>query len=194
MAHQKSYLFIPDDPRLRTFAHQIAEQRRHSLRRRDDDGRGADRGDELDEVATPVSEDGQLSLFSALSAVPIGDGHQVEHAPEAGVGLGEVVFDEPEPDDDLLVSLSPPPRGGVADRFGATALLSAPTQTRRQHKAALRAANADLARSIARRSGLSHAQVNAELNRLSGLHRVSEATVEQLDRRRHQGERWLDRL
>jgi hypothetical protein len=108
--------------------------------------------------------------------------------------LGEVVFDEPEPDDDLLVSLSPPPRGGVADRFGATALLSAPTQTRRQHKAALRAANADLARSIARRSGLSHAQVNAELNRLSGLHRVSEATVEQLDRRRHQGERWLDRL
>ena len=36
---QKAYLFIPDDPRLRTRAFQIADQRRHSLRKaaRDDD-------------------------------------------------------------------------------------------------------------------------------------------------------------
>ncbi len=37
MRHQKAFFFIPDDPRLRTFAAQIAEQRRHSLRRKDDD-------------------------------------------------------------------------------------------------------------------------------------------------------------
>ncbi len=37
---QRAFLFVPDDPRLRTFAARIAEQRRHSLRRR---GRTASR-------------------------------------------------------------------------------------------------------------------------------------------------------
>jgi hypothetical protein len=33
--------------------------------------------------------------------------------------------------------------------------------------------------------------VNAELNRLSGVRRVSEATLEQLERRLAAGDRWL---
>ena len=39
--------------------------------------------------------------------------------------------------------------------------------------------------------GLTHAQVNGELNRLSGVGRVSEATVEQLERRLAAADRWL---
>jgi hypothetical protein len=38
---------------------------------------------------------------------------------------------------------------------------------------------------------MTHAQVNAELNRLSGVRRVTEATIDQLERRLHVGDRWL---
>ena len=41
----------------------------------------------------------------------------------------------------------------------------------------------DRARRIARLTGLTHAQVNRELNRLASLDRITEATVEQLERR-----------
>jgi hypothetical protein len=47
--------------------------------------------------------------------------------------------------------------------------------------------------SAARRTGLSHAQVNAELNLRWGLRRISEATVAQLETRLEQAERWLAR-
>ena len=45
-----------------------------------------------------------------------------------------------------------------------------------------------------RRSGLPHAQVNAELNRLAGLRRITEATAPQLAERLSHAERWLARL
>lgn len=38
---------------------------------------------------------------------------------------------------------------------------------------------------------MSHGKVNAELNRVSGVSRVSEATVDQLERRLEQAEAWL---
>jgi hypothetical protein len=38
---------------------------------------------------------------------------------------------------------------------------------------------------------MTHAQVNAELNRLSGVRRVSEATLDQLERRAAAAEKWL---
>jgi hypothetical protein len=63
--------------------------------------------------------------------------------------------------------------------------------TRREHKSRLRAANASLARELVRRTKLTHAQVNAELNRLSGVTRVSEATLQQLQRRLGAAERWI---
>jgi hypothetical protein len=46
-------------------------------------------------------------------------------------------------------------------------------------------------RQISRITGLSHAQVNAELNRRVGVEKVGEATLEQLERRREQAARWL---
>jgi hypothetical protein len=77
-------------------------------------------------------------------------------------------------------------------------LLAAPTasadgRTRRQTKDALPAANAAAARDVARHAGLSHAPVNAELNRQVGLRRIAEGTVEQLETRLEQAEHWLAR-
>ena len=77
---QTAYMFIPDDLRLRTFASGIAEQRRHNLRRQeeatDEDGWRRPREDEAPEGAGDGADSGleeQLSLFTAISAVPLDD-------------------------------------------------------------------------------------------------------------------------
>lgn len=186
MRHQKAFFFIPDDPRLRTFAAGIAEQRRHHLRRRDDDeGRAGPEDGALDDVGPAPPQEEQLSLFSVISAVALGDHEPEWVAEEFEDDLGA----EDAPDDGhLTIDLVPPPRPGGG------ASVHTHHRTRREHKAHLRAENADRARDIARVSGLTHAQVNGELNRLSGVRRVAEATVEDLETRLAHADRWLSRL
>jgi superfamily II DNA or RNA helicase len=175
ITRQRAWLFIPDDPRLRAFAAGIAEQRRHSLRRDE-----RERDDDLDagkaEAADP--EDEQMSLFAVISAVATTGADPIE----------EELFDEPADDGDesFELTLAPPPplRGEVPG--GATAVLS-----RREEKKELREANARIGRELARRTGLTHAEVNAELNRRSGVRRVSEATLAQLDERLSAAEKWF---
>ena len=75
--------------------------------------------------------------------------------------------------------------GVDADADGANGL------TRREEKERLRERNADLVAALVRRTGRTHPQVNAELNRMSGIGRVTEATIEQLQKRLSAGERWL---
>jgi superfamily II DNA or RNA helicase len=174
VADQRAWLYIPDDQRLRTWAALMAEQRRHSLLR--DPQR-----DRLP-FEQPESADGeeQLSLFAPLSAV-------------ATETAGISPWLEPLPDDTLggdlriEVPLAEPP--SLATLPGAVN-----GATRRETKDALRLDNAAAARDLARRSGLSHAQINAELNRLAGVRRITEATVAQLDTRLRHAERWLARL
>jgi superfamily II DNA or RNA helicase len=171
---QRSWLFIPDDPRLRRHAAAIAEQRRHSLRK-DDRDVTAD-----DERAEQAPDDVQMSLFAALSAVatdvrePLAD---------------EEVFDDEDGagEEFELMLAPPPPLGGGAAPTGTTTL------TRKEEKLRLREENATVARELVRRTTLTHGQVNAELNRLSGVRRVSEATIEQLERRIAVADRWLAR-
>lgn len=168
---QRSWLYIPDDPRLRTHAARVAEQRRHSLRR---DGDAQPEREAADE--TRLGEEEQLSLFAVISAVATDPAEHVD----------EEFHDEPEePDDAFELTLAPPPplAGGEG---GGTALL-----TRREEKKHLRDANAKVARELVRRAGLTHAQVNAELNRLSGVRRIAEATIDQLERRLTAADGWL---
>jgi hypothetical protein len=87
----------------------------------------------------------------------------------------------------VLVELAPVPLLAPPIVPGAP---SRPAQLR-EYRRALRDANASLTRHIARITGLSHAQVNVELNRRVGLERVSEATIEQLERRRDHASAWL---
>jgi hypothetical protein len=171
---QRAWLYIPDDPRLRTHAARVAEQRRHSLRR--DGDAGFERETEDDVVR---GEEEQLSLFAVISAVAVDSAEPID----------DEFPDEPEePDDAFELTLAPPPPlSGGADG-GGTALL-----TRREEKKQLRDANAKVARELVRRAGLTHAQVNAELNRLSGVRRVSEATIDQLERRLTAADGWLVR-
>lgn len=168
---QRAWLYIPDDARLRLHAAGVAEQRRHSLRR--DDAPERDER-ERDEAA---GDDVQMSLFAVISAVAT-DAREPDDLPY-----------DPDPDHGAAeeIELALPPLAGVAERDdGGVA-----TVTRREQKRFLRDENATVARELVRRTRLTHAQVNAELNRLSGVRRVTEATIEQLERRLRAGDRWL---
>ncbi len=176
---QPSHMFIPDDPRLRAHALAIAEQRRHSLRRVDDDGEPLPE-EEPQEIVEPPEPGDQMNLFAAISAVATGEG-----APAAGAW-------QPAPvatlDEGVLLELAPAPQvlpPAPEDADGR------PSPSPRERRRALRDANASLVRLISRLTGLSHQQVNAELNRKVGVERVGEATLEQLESRRRQAAKWL---
>lgn len=187
--NQKAYLFIPDDPRLRSRAFQIADQRRHSLRKRETDRF------ERDESALDLQgEEEQLSLFAALSAVATDrETHSSWDDDDVDDDFSLTLDDDPA----LLLDLAPPPplagdrrsldELGVA--FGGDA-----ARTRREEKKRLREQNAEVVVLLVRRTGQTHAQVNSELNRLSGVGRITEATVGQLRTRLDAAERWAKRL
>jgi superfamily II DNA or RNA helicase len=183
MRRQKAFLFIPDDHRLRAHAVGIAEARRHSLKRRED--AEVDEEDLLDASEPPAGGEEQLSLFAAISAVAIGD----RHAADAHLDEHHDAEDDPEDGDPALTfTLAAPPRLGP--QTGAEDV----RMTRQEHKLALRDWNADRARTLAQLTDLSHARVNAELNRLAGIDRIAEATVEQLAARLEHARAWLRRL
>lgn len=208
---QRAYMFIPDDPRLRNFAWGIAEQRRHSLRRSDrrgeDDESDPDREDRDPE--TRERED-QLSLFAAISAVPLDvDGRPL--APEGPIG------DSPSVENDIAAGTHPGEAipGLVAEgakspgmaESGSSFELEADgvdiptpepdpvgTPTPRTRKRRLRERNSARVRELVHRTGRRHAEINAELNRRVGIRRITEATVAELVRRIEVADRWLERI
>jgi len=173
---QKSFLYIPDEPRLRARAFAIAEQRRHSLRHQDRQLRPGDLRDR-------GVDDEQISLFAPISAVPLADGGDPDWVLD-GVG-----FPEPAADEALTISLPPLPMSGRGRQAGGG--VAGDGHTRRVHKEHLRKANAEKGRLIAHHTGMTNAGVNAELNRVIGLRKVSEATLEQLQRRLDKADQWL---
>jgi superfamily II DNA or RNA helicase len=170
---QRAWLFIPDDPRLRAFAARIAEQRRHSLKR------SAELALERSPFAAPVARSAeQMSLFAVISAVAT----DAAEPDDEFVDLGDEDLDE-----GIELALGPPPplAGGSAVLAGVT---------RREEKRWLRDANAALARDLAKRTKLTHARVNAELNKRAGIEKVTRATVPQLQKRLRAAETWIAKL
>jgi superfamily II DNA or RNA helicase len=202
---QRSYLFIPDDARLRARAFQIAEVRRHNLRR--DAPRIVADPAALDALPGPQPQEEQMSLWSVISAVATDTSpldHAVTDRAENSGEFGEHLVDSDEGDDDGL-TIALPTLGGMGDSggtggapvgggpVGGEAGGGVAPLTRREHKQRLRDQNADLARALVHKTGWPHAQVNAELNRLAGLRRITDATVEQLHKRLVHAERWYAR-
>jgi superfamily II DNA or RNA helicase len=185
LRRQKAFFFIPDDARLRAFAGQLAEQRTHSLKRREQEGEQPPV--ELD--ALPPDADDQLSLFQAISATPLDDGDPPD--PDS-------VFDDAHPEDlihetrgedlELEIELAPPPP--LAAARGDVGTL---TVSRTQRKRELRQANADRVQMLVHLTGLDHKLVNARLNDEAGVRSISDATVADLERRLRRADRWIDR-
>ena len=62
-----------------------------------------------------------------------------------------------------------------------------------ERKEELRIRNMEIAKRLVDVTGWSHARVQAELNRLSGITSVGSATNDQLEKRARHGETWLTR-
>ena len=191
MTSQKAYVFIPDDPRLRAHAFQIADARRHVLRppadEQDDDAVAALERD-LAEVARAEEVPEQLSLFSVLSAVATG---MTVHAfTEQGLTLFDDEPEIPEPqladDPHYNVDLPDVPTDAGFSLTGSKSVAEV--------KEELRERNLDIAKRLIAVTGMGHAKLNAELNRLAGVVSVGGATNDQLARRARHGEAWLQRL
>jgi superfamily II DNA or RNA helicase len=110
---QTAYMFIPDDPRLRLFAAEITKQRRHSVRPGAEFEAPPDDGERQQPANEIGDEDQQLSLFTAISAVPLDeDGRRFD---------GVRVYDEPAneagDEDGVLI---PDMHGGATGDSGAS--------------------------------------------------------------------------
>jgi hypothetical protein len=189
-------MLIPDDKRLRFFASGIAEQRRHSLRKPNDDegfgikGMGEDDG-RRESAEEDLDEDGQCSLFAAISAValdehgrPIDQPRVVEEDDVTGDG-------DPIPDLVDMSAINAQPAGSLVfesmplfpvplpdPESAGPAATSALARRRR-----LREQNSEVVRDVVHATGKTHAQVNALLNKKAGIKRITEASVYQLERR-----------
>ncbi|MDX2021278.1 MAG: DEAD/DEAH box helicase [Deltaproteobacteria bacterium] len=198
---QTAYMFIPDDPRVRASAFTIAEQRRHSLRKKEDPddafgGQAPPREDRSDEE---LPQDEQLSLFTALSAVPLD---------EQGRPLDEsrVFEDAGEEIPDFVGGSADPPTAPLETAWEAEAPLplpepepepvalplpaGSPLAKRRE----LREKNSAAVRELVHLTGKRHADVNAELNKKSGVKSISEASIRQLEKRLVVAQEWLRKL
>jgi superfamily II DNA or RNA helicase len=191
LQRQAAYVFIPDDFRLRKFAATIAEQRKHSLRKRDDPDFPEGERQERQAKAEPELGE-QLSLFTVISAVP----------ESGGVSLEDVRKQEESGDE--IPDLVDPDRAAAPEPFFLTSPETLPlpepqpvppleSTSPLARRRALREANSELARELAQLHGKTHAQINAELNRKANIKRVSEATIRQLEQRLNAAKLWLRR-
>jgi superfamily II DNA or RNA helicase len=179
---QPSYFFVPDDHRLRGHAATIAVQRRHSVEQRPESAAPPSDPAALDELE-------QMSLFSALSSTVLEESWESD-----GLDNAEPVMQASSTD--LIghpFQLPPPPPLAGREVVSPVDALSE-MRSRFVSKKDLREKNADRVLAIARQLGWEHRAVNGELNRRSGVHRITEATTSQLERRLSFAEKWLDEL
>lgn len=179
----KAYMFVPDDARLRYFASSITETRRHRLETALDER-------EEREATERVDNDEQLSLFAVHSATATeaeveGDGTNDD---DIFADTDDSGFPDPADhefdDQGLVIDLTTLPPVGIGMSGEANSRLERERQ---------RSINSQWARDLATVTGLGHAKVNAELNRLSGVAKVSEATVQQLHKRAKVAADWFER-
>jgi superfamily II DNA or RNA helicase len=160
---QMSYLLMPADPRLKALAHEIELERRHALDLSPDAEEEEVEIDDLDQERKPG--DG----FAALSS---GDA-ELDEAIMSETALQLFPTDDPKPAKKAIAIARPEgaPEGLEPERESAYA-------TRER----LRGERSRLVANVARRTGKSHREVQARINRATRARSVASATIEQLER------------
>lgn len=190
---QLAYMFIPDDMRLRFFAAGIAEQRRHSLKKPETEADAGGVGPMVPVDPLVKDAEEQMSLFSAISAIPLDEhGRPLESSPieEAIPGL----VDEDTPAGSRPVLVLTGSEKEVALPAPEAEALAPPEPSKRSRRSELRELNSARVRRLVHRTKKDHADVNAELNRVVGIRRITEATVAQLEKRLAAADRWLAKI
>jgi superfamily II DNA or RNA helicase len=169
---EPSWLYLPADPILRDHAARVEEDVRVSRRRR-----GEDEPAEvaLDEPDGPAASEPSAQLdFEALSA---------DVAAQMTLFGPAAAAPAPGP--------APPPP--AYQRAPLPAPLAAGSVPAYQRRARLRKERHQLVADLARRDGLTHQQVNRQINQAVGVTSVEQATIEQLAASITQLEAWLRR-
>jgi superfamily II DNA or RNA helicase len=161
---QMSYLLMPADSRLKALAREIELERRHAL----DLAPEAEEEVELDEPEPERGEPG--NGFAALSS---GDA-ELDEAIMSETALQLFPTEDPQP---------------AAKRPIVAAAAPAPAEDREPERESayaarerLRAERSRLVAQVARRSGKSHREIQARVNRATRASSVSSATIDQLER------------
>jgi superfamily II DNA or RNA helicase len=162
--HQMSYLLMPADPRLKALAREIELERRHALELAPD----AEEEEELDERDLERPEPG--GGFAALSS---GDA-ELDEAIMSETALQLFPTDDPQPEPKkapLLAGSKAASQDREPERESAYAA-----------RERLRGERSRLVANLARRTGKSHREVQARINRATRTRSVTSATIEQLER------------
>ena len=170
-SEQMSHVFLPSDPRLKTLATQIEDERNHAL----DLG---PKGEKLEAERAERTESEEP--FKALWSSARRD-DDVLRTTQPGDALQ--LFAEPEP---------PAPSPALAAftvAAPATAAAASAPEGAFERRERLRSERTALVAAIARRSGEPHRAINARLNRETGVTSVGKATDAQLE----QANRLLER-
>lgn len=161
--HQMSYLLMPADSRLKALAHDIEEERRHAL-----DLSPAAEEDEGEEFDEPPKEPGEGGGFAVLSS----GGAELDDAIMSETALQLFPTDDPKPVARQPIAIAPaPPEPRRPERESAYA-------TRER----LRAERSRMVGDLARRTGRSHREIQARINRETRVRSVAKATIQQLER------------
>ncbi|HWA54443.1 MAG TPA: DEAD/DEAH box helicase family protein [Solirubrobacterales bacterium] len=163
--HQMSYLLMPADSRLKALAHEIELERRHALDLSPD--AEEDEAVALDDLDLEQGEPG--GGFAALSS---GDA-ELDEAIMSETTLQLFPTDDPRPAKKTASPVEPKasPEDPEPERESAYA-------TRER----LRGERSRLVASVARRTNKSHREVQARINRATGVRSVANATIQQLER------------
>jgi superfamily II DNA or RNA helicase len=163
---QMSYLLMPADPRLKALAHEIERERRHALDLSSD--AEEEEGEEMDDFDPQQSEPGEG--FAALSS---GDA-ELDEAIMSETTLQLFPTDDPKPEAKKAASLAMPkaaPQDREPERESAYAA-----------RERLRGERSRLVGDVARRTGKSHREIQARINRATRARSVASATIDQLER------------
>jgi superfamily II DNA or RNA helicase len=163
---QMSYLLMPADPRLKALAHEIELERRHAL----DLSPGAEEeeGDELEDFDPQRSEpDGG---FAALSS---GDA-ELDEAIMSETALQLFSTDDPGAETKKVTAAARPKAAAEQDEPERESAYA----TRER----LRGERSRLVADVARRTGKSHREIQARINRDTRARSVAGATIDQLER------------
>jgi superfamily II DNA or RNA helicase len=163
---QMSYLLMPADPRLKALAHEIELERRHALDLMPD----ADE-EESEEMDDPGPEEGEPGGgFAALSS---GDA-ELDEAIMSATALQLFPTDDPPPQAKKATTLARPDT--------ASAGLEPERESAYATRERLRGERSRLVADVARRTGKSHQEVQARINRDTRTRSVASATIDQLER------------
>ena len=189
-ASQKAYVFLPDDPRLRAHAFQIADARRHVLRppvEADDDPSPTSSERPRRRVAAARRRPSSCRCSACCPRSPPASDPRVHRdgldVARRRAGPARADASDRRPLVDVELPDIPTELGYVAARAG---------QRRRAQGGAARAQRRPGPRAR-RPHRLDVRRVNAEMNRLIGITSVGAATNEQLERRAERADDWLRR-